>query len=386
MGVGEKTGPMADIEKSETALRGELDEVKIIATGGMAHIFRARQPSLGRYIVVKKLKEEFLTQPETLERFRREARALASILHQNVAHVYDFVESGRESYILMEYIDGVDLSYVIDKVGHLPPEVAVAAALGVAKGASYLHVHNLIHRDIKPSNIRLTTRGGVKLMDFGIVMDISNQGLTRPGLMVGSPSYLSPEQVLGDAITPSADVFLLGICLYEMLTGSRPFKDEGRETIYQRIREAKYTPPREMNSRIPARLDKIVRRCLQKDPSARFARVKDLICALEEYLGAAKSFHAEDILLKFLDGEALLSPTVGYTELADTDHKAGSLSLLKALPLAFLLLAVGFLCGYYCSRGGDSGQALLKKSHRSPFPRPHSSAQATVPFPTPSTR
>ena len=139
-------------------LRGVLDEVKKIASGGMAHIFRARQPSLERYIVVKKLKEELFSNPETLERFRREAKALASVLHQNIAHVYDFVESGQDSFLLMEYIDGLDLSTIVQKVGNLPPDIAAAILLNVARGVSYIHAYHLIHRDIKPSNIRLTTR------------------------------------------------------------------------------------------------------------------------------------------------------------------------------------------------------------------------------------
>src|SRR5690606_33721280 len=150
----------------------------------------------------KKLKEELRDNPEILERFRREALSLATVLHQNVAHVYDLVETDGEPYLLVEYIEGIDLSTIIEKVGNLPPDIAIATLLGVAKGVSYIHNHNLIHRDIKPSNIRITTRGEVKLMDFGIVMVIENESLTRPGTMVGSPSYLSPEQVLGENITP----------------------------------------------------------------------------------------------------------------------------------------------------------------------------------------
>jgi len=329
------------------ALRGALDQVKILATGGMSHIFRARQPSLDRYIVVKKLKEELIAQPDTLERFRREAKALASVLHQNVAHVYDFVESGAESYILMEYIDGVDVSLAIEKMGALAPEIAAAIALGVAKGVSYIHAHNLIHRDIKPSNIRLTTRGEVKLMDFGIVMDIENQGLTRPGLMVGSPSYLSPEQVLGDSITPSADLFLLGICLYEMLTGTKPFRDDGKQTVFQRTREANYTPARDMVSTIPPELDHIIRHCLKKRPEDRYASVKDLVVALENYLGGIRSSHTEDLILKYLDEEALLVPTVPY---ADIQIKAESKSFpLRPPYLAGAALVAGlvFFAGFW---------------------------------------
>jgi serine/threonine-protein kinase len=298
-------------------LRGVLDEVEKVASGGMSHIFKARQPSLNRYIVVKKLKDELFNNPETLERFRREAKALASVLHQNIAHVYDFVESGRDSFLLMEYIDGIDLSTVIQKVGNLPSNVSAAILLNVARGVSYIHAYHLIHRDIKPGNIRLTTRGEVKLMDFGIVMDIENTSLTRPGMMVGSPSYLSPEQVLGDVITPSADIFLLGITLYEMVTGTRPFKDAENETVFQRIRETKYIPARKMNSTVPKKLDEIIDRCLRKKAEDRYRHVNDLISELEQFLGGQKSAHTGDLILKYLDQEALVSPTIKYSELSE---------------------------------------------------------------------
>ena len=217
----------------------------------------------------------------------------------------------------MEYIDGVDLSVAISKVGHLPPEVAACILLGVSRGVSYIHTHHLIHRDIKPPNIRLNTRGEVKLMDFGIVVDTQNDSLTRPGMMVGSPSYLSPEQVLGDPITAKADIFLLGICLYEMLTGNKPFREGGGETVFQRIREGRYTPARDVQHGIPGALDRIIDRCLEKDPNRRYDSAKNLILDLEEYLGAQRSAHGETLILKFLDDEALLTPSVPTSDSLD---------------------------------------------------------------------
>lgn len=310
----------------------------------MADIFQAYQPSLGRYVAIKMLRQELRTHPEMIERFRREARALATILHQNVAHVYDFVESDSESYILMEYIDGIDLSTIIQKVGHLPPTLAAAILLGVARGVSYIHTHNLIHRDIKPSNIRLTTRGEVKLMDFGIVIFPENQALTRPGVMVGSPYYLSPEQVLGDVLTPKVDIFLLGICFYEMLTGIRPFRGEGAvETVFAEIRGVRYTPARTMQSLVPKSLERIIRKCLQKDPAKRYPSAKVLIDDLEKFLGPLQSHYTEDLMLKFLDEEALVNPAVKYAEIGES-RKTGS---LWSTVLVFLLAAVlSFFAGF----------------------------------------
>ncbi len=334
-------------------LRVQLDEIECIARGGMSHIYRARQPSLDRYVVVKQLKDELFSNPDMLERFRREARALASVLHQNVAHVYDFVESGNQSYILMEYIDGVDLSFLLSKLGQLPFDIAAAVLLGIARGVSYIHAHNLIHRDIKPANVRLTTRGGVKLMDFGIVMNLDRENLTRPGLMVGSPSYLSPEQVIGDPITTRADVFLLGIVLYEMLVGTRPFKEEGAQTVFQAIREANYVPLNQMRRSVPKGLDRIVRKCLQKDPSNRFDSVKSLINELETYLGGYLSSHIEDLVLGFLDREAILSPSISYLEFDKkksswagwSGHWPGWASWVARLGVIVAALGVGYWIG-----------------------------------------
>lgn len=338
---------VSELEES-AHLRGHLDEVRLIAKGGMAEIFRARQPALGRYVAIKRLKDELMRNPETVERFRREARALASVLHQNIAHVYDFVETPRESYILMEFIDGIDLSTMLQKVGHLPPDMAALILLGVAKGVGYIHQHHLIHRDIKPANIRVTTRGEVKLMDFGIVVDTENEGLTRPGMMVGSPSYLSPEQVLGDPISTRADIFLLGICFYEMLTGSKPFKEDEGQTVFQRIREGKYVPIRQMRGHVPQVLDKIVRRCLQTDPKKRFESVRELIEALETFLGPTKRTLAEDLVLKFLDEEALLTPTVPYKAEAAPEEQTLPMKMSwQMVVIAIVVSIVVFVGGYF---------------------------------------
>jgi len=186
----------------------------------------------------------------------------------------------------------------------------------------------------------------VKLMDFGIVMDIANTSLTRPGMMVGSPSYLSPEQVLGDPITPSADIFLLGITFYEMMTGTRPFKEAERETVFQRIRETRYIPARQMNSTIPKKLNRIIEKCLEKAPSERYTNVKELMGELEQYLGVQKSNHTSDLILKYLDQEALVTPKIQYSEVKETQSFLKKMNwILIGVGAVFLLL--GFLIGYW---------------------------------------
>ena len=341
-----KNIPIPRSLKEGTLSRGDLENFESFATGGMSVVFKAKQSQLNRYVAIKSLKTHFLDNSEIRERFRREARALASILHQNVAHVYDFTETESEAFIFMEFIEGIDLSSAIQKVGALPAEIAAVILLGVARGVAYLHDHHLIHRDIKPSNIRLTSKGEVKLMDFGIVMDTENQALTRPGMMVGSPSYLSPEQVLGDPLTYQSDIFLLGICLYEMVTGTRPFKDEGNKTVFQRIRDCKYVPANEMNGSIPGRIQKMIERCLEKNPKDRYSSVQDLVQELEAYLGPTQSNRSQDILLKYLDEESLVHPAMPYLE--DLPSKSRSWSGGWFLwGVAVFLLGFGFAAGFW---------------------------------------
>jgi serine/threonine-protein kinase len=340
--------------------RSQLEEIRLVATGGMAHIFKAWQPSLQRHVAIKKLKDELLSQEELVERFRREAKALSSMLHQNIAHVYDFVETASESFLIMEFIDGVDLSTVIEKLGGIPPRIASCILLGVARGLFYIHAHGLIHRDVKPSNIRLTTRGEVKLMDFGIVFEVENTSLTKPGLMVGSPHYLSPEQVLGDKISHQSDIFLLGICFYEMLTGMRPFQSENGRTVFQKIREVDYVPVRKMNRKIPKALARVVDKCLQQDPDRRYASLTELSTDLENYLGAEAVKRPEKIILDFLDREALVNAAITVEEEEERADSGMWKSFFRGVFIVLAYLCV-FGIGYSLGKRNFEGVSFPVK-------------------------
>jgi len=329
---------------SVDSLRGELKNIKLIGKGGMSHVFRAWQPSLERFVVLKRLRDELIQNEETAERFRREARALAAVLHQNIAHVYDYVEKPGQAFILMEYIEGKDLSAIIDKTESIDPQIAAAILLEVAKGLAYIHERGLIHRDVKPSNIRITNRGEVKLMDFGIVLQVENTSLTRPGVMVGSPSYLSPEQILGDKVSHTADIFLLGIVLYEMLTGVRPFKEEGGESIFQRIREVRYVQIRKMQPGVPRALEAIVEKCLRKDPKRRYGRVEGLITDLEEFLGPEKSSKPQKAILQYLDLQGVIEPAVAFEQFPTGEEEGRSRS--RGVQWRKIFLAMGFALAF----------------------------------------
>ncbi len=359
---------------SVDGLRGELKNIKLIGKGGMSHVFRAWQPSLERFVVLKRLRDELIQNEETAERFRREARALAAVLHQNIAHVYDYVEKPGQAFILMEYIEGKDLSAIIDKTESIDPEIAAAILLEVAKGLAYIHERGLIHRDVKPSNIRITNRGEVKLMDFGIVLQVENTSLTRPGVMVGSPSYLSPEQILGDKVSHTADVFLLGIVLYEMLTGVRPFKEEGGESIFQRIREVRYVQIRKMQPGVPRALEAIVEKCLRKDPKRRYGRVESLIADLEEFLGPEKSSKPQKAILQYLDAQGVIEPAVAFEQFPTGEEEGRS--RVRGLQWRKILLAMGFALafglGFILSRAipGDTANSLFVSPAPTHFSKP----------------
>ena len=187
-------------------------------------------------------------------------------------------------------------------------------------------------------------------MDFGIVLELQSDTLTRPGMMVGSPSYLSPEQVVGDTITPRSDIFLLGICLYEMLTGTRPFRDEEGETIFQRIRETKFIPVRKLRPRTPAALDRMVRTCLQKDPDRRYHSAKEVIQELENFLGPSRSSRPEDVILKYLEDEALITPSVPVSSDLPSTKRGRSWGALARGIGAVAMLAATFFAGYRYGR------------------------------------
>lgn len=357
-----------NLKNALPSLLGELSQIEPIGQGGMAQIFKARQEVLNRWIAIKCLKPELLQSAETKERFRREAKALASVLHQNIAHVYGFHESSQEAFIFMEYIEGVDLSVAIQKVGAIPFEIACSILYSICQGVSYIHRHRLIHRDIKPSNIRLTPQGEVKLMDFGIVMNTENLALTRPGMMVGSPCYLSPEQVLGDPLTYQSDIFLLGICLYEMTTGTRPFNDEGARTVFQKIRDCDYIPPEDMNTAIPSRVARIIGKCLERDPKERYLTTQDLMLDLEKAL-KGKLANRSDLILQFCDEEALLTPSTPYG--ASKDNSLGwsplsstfaNFETKKAWLLAILLFGLGAVAGYLLSEAYPQWKSLPSSS------------------------
>jgi serine/threonine protein kinase len=254
---------MARQIKDEYEIMGE------IGSGGMATVYKAVQKSLDRPVAIKELKKTYQTDSQIVRRFERESRVAASLQHENIVHIYDYWKKPAYS-IVMEYVDGVNLADVLEKSGALPVDVGIMIAIQACNALDYAHMRGLIHRDIKPSNIMIKRNGEVKLMDFGIAQSRNLESLTVPGMLIGTPSYMSPEQIVGQHLDIRSDVFSFGIVLYEMFTGVKPFTDEDSRSVTAKILKDKFVAPRRINKTLPRSLQRLIKKCLRKKPQRRY--------------------------------------------------------------------------------------------------------------------
>jgi serine/threonine protein kinase len=256
-------------------LKDEYEILEEIGSGGMATVFKAVQKTLDRPVAIKQLKRSFHADSQIVKRFERESRVAASLQHENIVHIYDYWK--RPHYaIVMEYVDGTDLAGIIEKTGALPADVGIMIAIQVCSALEYAHMRGLIHRDIKPSNIMVKRNGEVKLMDFGIAHTRNLEAITMPGTLIGTPAYMSPEQILGQPLDARSDIFSFGIVLYETLTGVKPFTDEETRAVTAKIMKDGFTSPRRVNSAIPCGVQRIIKKCLRKKKQRRYDSMMDL--------------------------------------------------------------------------------------------------------------
>lgn len=259
-----------------------------LGSGGMGVVLLARQESLDRPAVLKKIRQELREDAELAERFRREARTAAAIHHPNVVAVYDrFVWRGHE-YIVQEFVDGADLASVLKCCGPLPPRIASMIVLEVVRGLEEIHTKGTVHRDLKPQNIIVGRQGEVKIADFGLALDAHSPGLTQPGVMLGSPPYMPPEQMLGERVDARCDLFSLGVVLYELLSNRLPYPEPGSdesESLLNKMRKERYPALRKHVRGVPRHLKKIVRGCLRARPRRRTSSAAQIRRQLERELG-----------------------------------------------------------------------------------------------------
>ena len=254
------------------ALEGKAGE------GGMAVTYRARDLLLNRTVALKMMREQFTSDPQFVERFRREAQAAARLTHEHIAGVYDTGRANGSYYIVMEFVEGTDLKQHLRKDGPLPVLTMLDISRQIASALEAAHSTGLVHRDIKPHNILLNPDGKVKVTDFGIAKIASETEDT--GVIIGSVHYLAPEQARGEATTPSSDIYALGAVMYEMLTGHTLFEGENAMAVaHKQI----YNPPphpRTLRPEVPAAVEAVVLRCLEKDPRMRYQSAAELQAVL----------------------------------------------------------------------------------------------------------
>ncbi|HET9531412.1 MAG TPA: protein kinase, partial [Blastocatellia bacterium] len=252
-----------------------------IGEGGMGAVFKGIDMMLEREVAIKVLRPEYASQPELVERFRSEAVTLAKLNHPNIATLHGFFRQGNDFFMVMEFLRGEPLDSIIERSGAMPVDRAVTLFCHALEGIGHAHSLGIIHRDIKPANIMLTDKGVVKVMDFGIARVLGTARMTRQGSIVGTIAYMSPEQIQGFESDARADIYSLGILLYEMLTGRVPFINDTEFSLMMAQIQEMPTPPRTFAPHIPPAIEQAIMRSLNKQPEARFQSVSEFRSALE---------------------------------------------------------------------------------------------------------
>jgi serine/threonine-protein kinase len=265
-------------------IAGRYELQELVGTGGMSSVYKAHDTLLERNVALKILHDQYRTDDDFVERFKREARAVARLSHPNIVTVIDRGEDGGKQFIVFEYIDGENLKEHLVRSGRLPVRDALELALQVARALAFAHEHGLVHRDVKPQNVLLNGDGRAKVTDFGIARSLDVDGVTQTGTVLGTSNYIAPEQASGRRVDQQTDVYSLGVVLYELLAGEVPFPGENFVTIA--LKHVNEPPPSLLDVRrdVPLRVANAVDRALAKDPGRRFESMEAFAAELEACL------------------------------------------------------------------------------------------------------
>ena len=268
---------------------GRYEIVEELGKGSMGVVYRAYDPQIDRHVALKILREDRVTSEAFVQRFLKEAKAIGRLSHPNIVTVYDVGQDHGTIYIAMELLEGTPLNKRIQEKKLALPEI-VSIGIQMAETLGYAHQKGIIHRDVKPSNILLQSNGQIKITDFGIahIEDPSSSIQTQAGEILGTPAYMSPEQVLSRPVDGRSDLFSVGIILYELSTGKRPFGGENIAALFHSITHHHPPEPVQINPDIPKKLSQTIMRCLRKEPEERFETGQALAQALSETLEEGK--------------------------------------------------------------------------------------------------
>lgn len=334
-------------------LDGRYEIREIIGVGGMAVVYKAYDCIEDRIVAVKILKEEFISNEEFISRFKNESKAIAVLNHPNIVKVYDVSFGDLIQYIVMEYVDGITLKQYISQQKSLRWKDAVYLTIQVLRALQHAHDKGIVHRDVKPQNIMLLADGTIKVTDFGIARFARSEHKTMTDKAIGSVHYISPEQARGDATDEKADIYSVGVMLYEMLTGRLPFEADSAVSVA--IMQLQQNPvlPREINDTIPLGLEQVTMHAMQKDFHKRYRSAAEMLRDLEEFRRSPDmvfdyTYFVDDEPTKFVDvaGAAVISAKTAEDETAvddandEDEEKSPVIPILAGVAIAFIAAAI----------------------------------------------
>jgi serine/threonine protein kinase/tetratricopeptide (TPR) repeat protein len=353
-----------------TLFAGRYEIIEELGTGGMGRVYRAHDTKLNEEVALKLIKPEIAAERRVVERFRNEIKTARKIRHKNVCGMYDFHEEGKTLYLTMEYVRGEDLRSLIHRTKALTVGASLSIARQIAEGLSEAHKLGIVHRDLKPGNIMIDKDGQAKIMDFGIARVKQEKGVTGEGAIIGTPEYMSPEQVEGKPADPRSDIYALGIILFEILAGRPPFEGETAFAIAAKHKAEPPPIPKKLIPHIPEGLSKFILRCLEKDQTKRYQTAEELVAdlsAIEQTLPTTdrvmtrkRTLSSREITVK-LTPRKLILPAAGIVVLAAAAVVLFRFVLKKSVayppPLENSFMVVSFE-----NQTGDKSQDNLQKA------------------------
>ena len=301
-------------------LNSRYKVTELMGEGGMALVYQAKDLLLDRWVALKVLRPQLVSDKDFVNRFHREARAVASLSHPNIVNIYDIGQDKEIHYLVMERVLGESLNDTIKRFGVLPPTVALEIAIQICEALVVAHRNNIVHCDIKPHNILITKEGRVKVTDFGIARAVNSATLAQTETVIGTAHYFSPEQARGETINARSDLYSLGVVLYEMLTGQVPFRGDSPISVALKHINEEPLPPSQLNEKLPKRVDKLVMRSMAKDPNRRFMDASEMLRALQ---GMEKTFDKQESISSLINSSTDDDRTQVLPRIRDGHKKDG---------------------------------------------------------------